>query len=410
MQDHAYLGQLVLGYSPIIDRQRTIMATRVTVFPERRDAPPPAAELLAGLLTVWPARRDDLPVVAGGKSEPTPLSLNIASEAMLDAMLELRPPPHVMLEIPAFMASDTKRIEALRALSEAGSTLLVKGRPVVELPREVLPFFRHSIIDLGEERRSSAAPPVGVTRTITHLQAGMRVRADVDAAFQRGAAAVIGWPMEDEVPRSSVSRSAPADLQVVMELIRRVDNEEPVDRLEGVLTRDPSLAFRLLRYINSAAFGLSVEIASFRHALMLLGYKKLKRWLALLLTSASKDPAARPVMFAAVRRGVLMEELVRTSGDTDMGNELFICGVFSLLDRMLMQPFDELFRSVPVPERVRQALVESTGPFQPYLDLVRALEQSSRTDIRETADRAFLGMTEVNVALLRALTMARELD
>ena len=422
MQDNAFLGHLILGYSPMIDRQRTIMATRVTIFPERRDAPPDAAALLQALLGVWPAQATgEITVPAGvdavarptavaAGTQLTPLSLNIASEAMLDAMLELRPPPHIMIEIPAFMAGAVERVPTLQALSEAGSTLLVKGRPVTDLPREVLPCFKHSIIDVGEERRSASPPPAGVTRTITHVQAGVRTRADVDAAFQRGAVAVIGWPTEDEIPAGGSARGAPPDLQVVMELIKRVDKEEPVERLEAVLTRDPSLAFRLLRYINSAAFGLSVEIASFRHALMLLGYQKLKRWLALLLTSASKDPSSRPIMFAAVRRGVLMEELAKPSGDAEMGSEMFICGVFSLLDRMLQQPFEDLFKSVPVPERVRQALVEGGGPFEPYLNLVRALEQASRSDITEAADGAFLGLAEVNAALLRSLAMARELD
>ena len=64
---------------------------------------------------------------------------------------------------------------------------------------------------------------------------------------------------------------------------------EPIEKLENTLKRDPSLAFKLMRYINSPAFGLRVEISSFRHAIMMLGYKRLKRWVALLLATASKD-------------------------------------------------------------------------------------------------------------------------
>jgi EAL and modified HD-GYP domain-containing signal transduction protein len=65
---------------------------------------------------------------------------------------------------------------------------------------------------------------------------------------------------------------------------------------------------------------------------------------------------------------------------------------------------------VPVPERVRQALVDGSGPYQPYLALVRAVEAGSRAEIREKADQTFLGLAEVNAALLRALASARELD
>lgn len=176
---------------------------------------------------------------------------------------------------------------------------------------------------------------------------------------------------------------------------------------------DPTLAFKLLRYINSPAFGLRVEVGSFRHALMLLGYVHLKRWLALLLTTASKDRDMRPVMFAALRRGLLMEELARASAgahDEQMRNEAFICGVFSLLDRMMRQPFADLLKSVPVPDSVRQALVDGTGPYQPFLDLVRAVENESLFDVRDSAERLLLGFGEINRAVLRALSHAVQIQ
>ena len=85
-----------------------------------------------------------------------------------------------------------------------------------------------------------------------------------------------------------------------------------------------------------------MEVSSFSHAVMLLGYGRLKRWLALLLATASTEPHLRAAMFASVRRGLVMEELARGSGDKELCNELFICGVFSLLDRLFGQPLAEL--------------------------------------------------------------------
>jgi EAL and modified HD-GYP domain-containing signal transduction protein len=199
-------------------------------------------------------------------------------------------------------------------------------------------------------------------------------------------------------------------MQAIAELIRQVDKEDPIEKLEATLKRDPALAFKLLRYINSPAFGLRVEISSFRHAIMLLGYQKLKRWLALLLATASKDVNLKPVMFAAVRRGLLMEELVRGSGDEEMRNEMFICGVFSLLDRMFQQPFAKLLESIPVPERVRQALADNEGPYQPYVELVQAIENEALFDFREAADRLMMSVSEINRAELRALMSASELE
>jgi EAL and modified HD-GYP domain-containing signal transduction protein len=279
----------------------------------------------------------------------------------------------------------------------------------------VLPCFTYSIIDLADDRRvgDSATAPMGVTRSIGHVQSGVRTVADMEASFGRGAQAVLGWPIDDAIATARVrtgKSAAQPDLQVVVELIHRVDQEEPIERLELTLKRDPSLAFKLMRYINSPAFGLRVEISSFRHAIMLLGYRRLKRWLALLLVTAGRDANQRPVMFAAVRRGLLMEELVRSSGDEEMRNEMFICGVFSLLDKMFGEPFADLLKTIPVPQRVYQALVEGTGPYQPYAELVRAVESESLYDFRSAAENLMMSVSEINRAQLRALSAATQLE
>ena len=49
MSDSSVLGQVALGYSPMIDRHKAITALRLTVFPVRPDAVPDAHALLAAL-------------------------------------------------------------------------------------------------------------------------------------------------------------------------------------------------------------------------------------------------------------------------------------------------------------------------------------------------------------------------
>ena len=403
MSDPAILGQIALCYSPFIDRNRAVSATRLTVFPLRPDAELDVAQLLHAVGSVWPA--------SGGR-----VSLNIVSESLLHDLLKAQPSANLMVELPAFMAADPANSSAITTLYASGSTLLIKGRPLKELPREVLPCFKYSIIDLSDERRlaDGSAPP-GVTRNIAHVQSGVRTIADMEASFARGAEAVLGWPIDDAVVTSGQASAggkqvAAPGMQVIMELIHRVDKEDPIEKLENTLKRDPPLAFKLLRYINSPAFGLRVEISSFRHAIMMLGYKRLKRWLALLLATASKEVNLKPVMFAAVRRGLLMEELARGTGDEETRNEVFICGVFSLLDRMFQQPFEELLSTIPVPARVYQALVEHTGPYEPYMNVVRAIESESLFDFREAADSLMMSVSEINRAQLRALMAASEIE
>ncbi len=402
MLDIALLGQVALGYSPFIDASRSVIATRLTVFPIKSDAVLDVSQLLLAVGGVWPEE--------GGR-----VSLNVASETLLHDLLNAQPSANLMVEVPAFMAVEPENTTPIRALHANGNLLLLKGRPLKDLPRELLQCFKYSIIDFNDDRRLGelSAPP-GATRTMQHVQAGVRSIADMELSFSRNAAAVIGWPIDDVVTESASRKSSPAgaqtDLQVIVELIHRVDQQEPIERLELTLKRDPTLAFKLMRYINSPAFGLRVEISSFRHAIMMLGYQRLKRWLALLLATASRDPNLKPVMFAAVRRGLLMEELGRSSGDEEMRAEMFICGVFSLLDRMFQQPFEALLKTIPVPERVFQALALGSGPFYPYMEVVRAIEAESLYDFRLAATELMMSVDEINRAELRALTAASQLD
>jgi len=391
--NHSILGAVALGYTPQIDRQRMVTATRLTVIPLRPDAKLEAIELLASVAEVWPA--------GGG-----PVILNVLSEDLLESLLRSEPSANLMLEVPAFMATDAAHVEPLLAMKKRGITLLLKGQASQVLPPDTKPCFKFAVLDSDDESRGG--PDTGLPRLI----AGLRDSAAIDAAFERGAQGVIGWPMQGafDPPPGSVKPEVQADLQVIVELMSRIDQGEDVERLEQTLKRDPSLAFKLLRYLNSAAFGLPVEVSSFRHAIMLLGYARMKRWLALLLTTASKDHAMRPIMYAALRRGLLMEELAKGMSDAELRDEMFICGLFSLLDHMLKQPFTKLLQSIPMPERVRQALVDESGPFQPYLDLVRAIENASVFDFRAAAEQLMLGAEEINHCVLRALNKASQLE
>ena len=162
MLDVAILGQVALGYSPFIDANRSVSATRLTVFPLKPDAALDAGQLLAAIGGVWPA--------SGGK-----VSLSVASESLLQDLMQAQPTTNIMVEVPAFMAVDPANSAAIATLHANGNELLLKGRPLAELPREVLPCFKYSIIDLADERRvDGSKPPPGVTRTIRHVQSGVR--------------------------------------------------------------------------------------------------------------------------------------------------------------------------------------------------------------------------------------------
>lgn len=375
----AALDGVLLGCAPVVDRQFQVVAMRLTVLPADADAPPDTAALVAAL---------------GAVCAGEPVLLTLASEALLGALATVSLPEGWSLEIPAFLAADPQRAPLLAALRARGQALWLRGGGPVPPGA-----WSQRIVEPGE-------PVSGA------VLAGAASLAEVRQAFAQGAQAVLGWPLEEPLPAALARPRAPqADLATLLELVQRVQAQEPIERIEALLRRDPALAFKLLRYVNAPAFGLKVEITSFGHAVMLLGYRKLQRWLVLLLAAASRHPEGAPLRFAALRRGLLMEELGRDAGaDEERRNELFVCGVFSLLEGLLQQPLAQLLRELPVPGAVRQALTQGDGPLAPWLQLARAAEAGNPMDLRQALAPLLLGPGEAARALLRALAHARQLD
>jgi len=390
------LGQVMLGASCLFDSRRKAMATRLSVFAPA-DGATMAVDLLAALEAEWPAERGRL-------------MLNVASEDWLLALIEAAPKTAFWIEVPAFIAGREGMHAKLQQLAAAGASLVLKGRPLQPLPAGLVNAFKLALVERDEERRTAtAAAAMQALRRLPYAQTGAETLAQVREAFQVGADACVGWPLGDAPDEAAPRKDVPATVQVVVELMQRVDRQDPPNSLEAVLRSDPTLAFKLMRYINSPAFGLSVEVTSFQHAVMMLGYQRLKRWLSLLMAGAVNEPNQRPLMVLAVRRGLFMEELVRHSADEATRNELFICGVFSLLDRMLGQPFSRLLNTIPVPDGVRQALLDESGPCRPYLDLAAAVEAQLPSDIRECTERLLLSPGEVNAAVMKSLQQAQQL-
>lgn len=390
------LGMVVLGYSPVIDRYEGVIATRLTVVPLRIGVTPDADALLRTIGEVWPEQ--------GGL-----VVLNVSSELLLAELMRARPNRNVMVEIPWFVAAEPANTSVLRELASRGNQLLLKGRPVRELPREVLQCFKWSLIDYADDRRLTAAAPAQTApRGIPHIQGGVRTMAQLQHSFERGAIAVIGWPLQEPVAPHADARP---DMEVVLELIEQIEQGRNAKVLDDTLMRDPLLAFELLRHVQAAAPGqLRLETGSFRQAISLLGEQPLRRWLGGMLARTGDDMRLRPVNFAALRRGLLMRDLASPSSAAEMRGELFMCGVFSLLDRIVGRPVGETLSTLVVPEHVRAAIVDASGPYDPLLALVRAIESESAPEIRAAADAAFVEPLEINRALLKTLFLAASLD
>ncbi len=173
---------------------------------------------------------------------------------------------------------------------------------------------------------------------------------------------------------------------------------KPMRELVTLFKSDPTLSFRLLRMVNSAAFGLSRPADSIQDALTLLGTNELYRWLTLMLVSSETERPLAPALFETALTRARLSELLAAERGTESPEALFVTGAFSLLDVLLDVPLEVPLAAARLSETAVDALIGACGPWRPYLEAALAVEYADVDGIDRTA--AKLGLAPDRIAEL----------
>lgn len=341
--------------------------------------------------------------------------INCTHESLVSGHLELIHPDKVVLEVPTLpegaSVEDIENAVALfESLAKRGFRLAFNQNVLRRGYAQWLPLAKFIKLDMKAFRPEMAAPLVKFARVNTTAEL---IAEKVETAEQFQLMLDLGvrlfqgfWFAQPSLVKTKTVRPSQA---IIIQLINLVRKQASSAEIEELLKKDPTLSFNLLRFINSSGFGLSCEITSFRHAVMILGLKKLFRWAALLLTTSRASGTAPAIGTTAVVRGRLMELLAQEMLAPEECDNAFVVGVFSLLDAMLGIPLEEALESVALPEPVLDALLHDKGVFAPFLALTKACESGDETAFALNTDLLQLSNHQVNMAHLQALAWADSL-
>jgi len=399
------LDHVALAYQPVWGRQRELAAVRLRVrvlTPEQVDA----AHLLGVLADLWTA-------------ESPALVVSFTDPALLRQALVTPPVPGLWLELPAV---PPERVGDAQAMAQPAlarghhlvqAALLDPATPSVTPPLGARTPGRHQyLLRLTTEAQAQAVQALAAGQPgpwqIGHIYHGLHRRDLVLAALDQGQAwGVCDWP-EAEVLSAHQRYGVPVDKRTLVRVQQALMRERAMDVIEGLIHEDAILTHRCLRLVNSPVFGTSREITTVRQALMLLGQRKLSAWMLELMPGASTDLDLRPVRLALVLRARLMQALMAAGAQNDLATEIYVTGLFSGLDRLLHEPLRAALRRVPLSEAITDALLRQSGPYFPYFETAKQLENfDSLTDLPPPGTGAGFGLEQVNRALLRTLAQWR---
>ncbi|MBZ0093732.1 MAG: EAL domain-containing protein [Sulfuricellaceae bacterium] len=212
-------------------------------------------------------------------------------------------------------------------------------------------------------------------------------------------------------PRQPMVHSIDNDRVQVMELLNKVMARAELPELEEGFKHDAMLSYKLLRFMNSAGSNIGVEVRSISHAILILGYEQLYRWLTLLLfTSGKLDQSSQAIMKSALVRARLAELLCLNKMTPAEAEGAFIVGIFSLLDALLNMPMAQALERIQLPAPVLDALLRQEGCYAPFLALAIACEDFDLDRIAKLAVICGLNADAVNTAHVQALMWAEDIE
>jgi EAL and modified HD-GYP domain-containing signal transduction protein len=197
----------------------------------------------------------------------------------------------------------------------------------------------------------------------------------------------------------------------VLDLMNRVRTGAEQPELAAQFRHDPALSVRLLRYVNSPGMGLMNKIGGIEQALMVMGQDKLYRWLTLILFTGGKSQELdQAVLENALVRGRMAEQLAGRALFAKARDEIFVAGLFSLLDVVMGMPMEQVLKQISLPAEITEAIVSQRGPYAPYLALAIACEQDDQSSIEALARQIGREVDDINAVHMDALLWAQQLS
>jgi len=340
--------------------------------------------------------------------------INCTHESLGGGHLDLVEPERVVLEIPPLSAAQVDRVAnhlpALQNLQRRGFKMAFDYSVLTRAYESWLPLASFIKFDLSVLKAEAVGGFVKLARAKSQavlIAEKVETHEQFETVQGLGVNLVQGqWFAKPVIVEGQSVRPAQANILRLIDLVRKQSSTAAIEEL---LKHDPMLSFNLLRFINSAGFGMRTEVTSFKHAVMLLGLNRLFKWAALLMTTSMKGDAPAAVGTTAVVRGRLMEMLAKEKLPAEECDNAFVVGVFSMLDAMLGMPMDKALATLTLPPPVVDALLNHAGPLAPFLDLTIACESSDDAAFAKATKMLELDSNHVNWVHLQALVWAETL-
>jgi c-di-GMP-related signal transduction protein len=397
------LHEKFIARQPIFDQRLKVFAYELlfrsgpqNIFQPRKEA---SSSVIVDSATLF-----DLQTLTGPFAKAF---INVDEAAILRGAARLLPPERIVVEVLETVAPTPEVVQACTELRGSGYTLALddfvdhpKWAPLIPLAK----FLKVDFLTSDTDARRAIAKRYG-SNGMQLIAEKVETESDVQEARKLGYSYFQGFFFCK--PAMIETREIPANKLVYLQLLGAISAPDiSYPKIEDLLKQDPSLVYKLLRYLNSPLVGLRIEIRSIREAIALIGESEFRRWVSIvaIVTMAGDKPPE--LVRTALTRAYFCEEISRTTGMAAQSSDLFLMGLLSVTDAILDRHIKEVLSNLPVSADVQTALCGGTNRFRDVYDALLAYERADWNKLSSTAKRFDSIEEAVPVCYLSAVNRA----
>ncbi len=396
------IKKLYIGRQPILDAQKNIKAFellyRKNPFKNIADFPNPK-EATAHVLYTLSSYIEDI-------SENKDVFINFDENSIYFPIEEFLNPEKVTIEILENAKIDERFIKRVKNLKDKGFKVALDDFILTEDIKNLIPladFIKIDVLNTSKEQFQQINYFLKTTPHSAKLLAEKVEDLNTFEFFKENNYELFQgyfFSKPEIVEKSEVSPYYATLIQLFNELSKEYPN---IKKIEYLIKNDINLSLSLLKYINSAYFSLRVPVRNIKTAVNLIGIKKIRAWILIMLYSRNfeTDIKDNPILDLALMRGKILEILGEKNKSLEK-DECYLTGILSLIDVAAGIEKKEILSSLAVSEELKTAVLEYKGVLGNLLKAVEFYEKARFTKADELLKQYSLDIKDMVEAEVEA--------
>jgi EAL and modified HD-GYP domain-containing signal transduction protein len=348
-----------------------------------------------------------LVLLGPSRSAPQKIFVNFTRNALVNGFAKLLPARASVIEILESVDADQAVLATCRHLRRTGYQIALDDVNSVDDLRGLSEYADIVKVDFSTSSRAQRRElarrlrPLGIKL----LAEKVETREDWAEATRLGYSYFQGFYFCR--PEMHTTRDIPTIKLNYLKLLTAINRRDlDLREVEEVLRQDVSLSYRLLRYLNSALFGMRWQIKSIRHALLLLGEDQIRIWGSLLAMMRVGQDKPRELLSISLVRAKFAELLSLSLSKTQDRESLFIMGLFSVVDALLDCPLEDILVQLPLTGEIKAGLRGENCLYTDIFATVLAHERAAWGRADELAARLGLDPAIISRCYLESVQWA----